>query len=178
MRKKYIATMIVASFLTLAGVSLATQDRFALKSPNGIAFSEFQGYETWQSVAPSQTEDGLKVILGNAVAIDAYKKGIPANGKPFPDGSMIAKIEWSKHENSASPDPVLIPDSLRAVGFMKKDSKRFPDTDGWGYAQLIIDAASGAIQPYGSDGSFVTVCHQCHTLVQERDFVFTNYAGR
>jgi hypothetical protein len=78
MRKKYIATMIVASFLTLAGVSLATQDRFALKSPNGIAFSEFQGYETWQSVAPSQTEDGLKVILGNAVAIDAYKKGIPA----------------------------------------------------------------------------------------------------
>ena len=67
-----------------------------VKAPNGIAFSEFRGYEAWQDVAPSQTDDGLKAILGNATMINAYKEGIPGNGKPFPEGSMIVKIEWSK----------------------------------------------------------------------------------
>jgi len=60
------------------------------------AFSEFRGYETSQDVAARQTEVGIKAILGNPVMINAYKEGIPGNGRPFPEGSMIAKIEWSK----------------------------------------------------------------------------------
>jgi cytochrome P460 len=95
-RQNILAIVIIMVCLSVVSMALATQDRFTLKAPNGIAFSEFKGYETWQTVAPSQTDDGLKAILGNTTMINAYKEGIPGNGKPFPEGSMIAKIEWSK----------------------------------------------------------------------------------
>jgi len=87
-------------------MALAAQDRFTLKAPNGVAFSEFRGSETWQDVAVSETEDGIKAILGIPVMINAYKEGIPGNGKLFFDGSMIVKIEWSKKQRTLSP-PIL-----------------------------------------------------------------------
>jgi cytochrome P460 len=72
------------------------QDKYNLKVPGGLAFSEFKGYEDWQAVGPSQTDAAnvIRLILANPVMIDAYKDGVPGNGKPFPDGSKIAKIEW------------------------------------------------------------------------------------
>src|SRR6266446_1820356 len=108
----------------VATLVLAAQDRFTLKSPNGIAFPEFRGYETWESVAPSQTNDGSKAILANPVMIKAYKKGIPNNGEAFPEGSVVAKIEWSKESNPESPYPVNVPGSVKSVSFIEKDSKR------------------------------------------------------
>jgi len=88
------------------------------------AFSEFR-YETSQDVAVRQTEVGIKAILGNPAMINAYKEGIPGNGKPFPEGSMVVKIEWSKKKNAASPYFVDVPDTLKSVSFIEKDSKRF-----------------------------------------------------
>ena len=76
--------IIAASLAAVGGMALAAQDRFTLKVPNGIAFSEFKGYETWQNVAVSQTENGLKVIAANAAMMKAYRSGVPGNGKPFP----------------------------------------------------------------------------------------------
>ena len=78
-----------ASLAIVAMVALAEQDRFTLKSPNGIAFSEFKGYETWQAVAVSQPDDGIKVILANPVMLDAYKKSAPESVKSFPEGSAV-----------------------------------------------------------------------------------------
>ena len=178
--KGILATVIIVMFLAvLVGMALAAQDRFTLKAPNGVAFSEIRGYETWQAVAPSQTDDGLKVIQGNPVMINAYKEGIPGNGKPFPEGSIIVKTEWSKRKNPESPYSVMVPDTLKSVSFIKKDSRRFPDTNGWGYAQFIYDASSDTFKPYGSDSSFAkNVCHQCHTAVKAKDFIFTGYPGR
>jgi hypothetical protein len=172
--------VIALVFLSvLVSAALAAQDRFTLKAPNGIAFSEFRGYENWQDVAPSQTDDGLKVILGNPRMIDAYKEGVPGNGKPFPDGSMIVKIEWSKKKNPVSPYSVTVPDTLKSVSFIEKDSKRFPDTNGWGYAQFSHDAPSDTFKPVGSGSSFgKTECHQCHTRVRGNDFIFTSYARK
>ena len=69
--------------------------------------------------------------MGNALMINAYKEGIPANGKPFPEGSMIVNIEWSKKEPYV-PYFVEVPDTLKSVSFIEKDSKRFLDTRGWG----------------------------------------------
>ena len=103
-------------------MGLAAQDKYTLKAPNGVAFSEFRGYETWQDVAVSQTVDGIKAILGNPVMIKAYREGIPGNGKPFPEGSMIVKIEWTKKANPASPYSVVVPDTLKSVSFIEKDS--------------------------------------------------------
>jgi hypothetical protein len=120
----------VGSLCVLAGMAFAAQDRFTLKAPNGVAFSEFRGYETWQNVAPSRTDEGLKVILANPAMIKASQEGIPGYGKPFPEGSSIAKIEWSKKKNPASPYSVMVPDTLKSVAFIRKDSKRFPATNG------------------------------------------------
>ncbi len=96
-------TIIMVSLFVLVGVAFAAQDRFTLKDRNGVAFSEFRGYETWQDVAASQTDEGLKIILGNPVMIKAYKEGIPSNGKPFPEGSVVVKIEWPKKRTLSPP---------------------------------------------------------------------------
>jgi hypothetical protein len=72
-------------------MALAAQDKYAVQVPGGLAFSEFRGYEDWQTVSLSQTEGALAVILANPVMIDAYRAGVPDNGKPFPDGSKMAK---------------------------------------------------------------------------------------
>jgi hypothetical protein len=170
--------IIVVLLSVLGGIALAAQDRFTLKSPNGIAFSEFRGYETWQDVAVSETDNGIKAILANPVMMNAYREGIPGNGKPFPEGSIIVKIEWSKVKNPVSPYSVMVPDTLKSVSFIVKDSRRFPDTSGWGYAQFLYDAASDAFKPFGSDSSFGKVCYACHTVVKAQDYIFTAYPRR
>ncbi len=87
----------------------------------------------------SQTDDRLKVILANPAMIAAYKSGVPGNGKPFPDGSRIAKIQWKPKKSTEAPFPVNVPDNLADLFFIEKDSKRFPDSGGWGYAQFDYD---------------------------------------
>ena len=64
---------------------------------------------------------------------------------------------------------------------MVKDSKRFTETDGWGYATLSFDAGSKAykLKPGQSDPSFAKNCHACHTAgASTTDFVFTAFARR
>jgi hypothetical protein len=82
---------------------MASQDKYTLKVPNGLTFSEFRGYDDWQVVAPSQTDatNVMRVILANPVMMKAYREGISDNGKPFPNGSKIAKIEWQPKKGSA-----------------------------------------------------------------------------
>ena len=156
-----------------------TQDRYMVRAPNGIAFSEFRGYEDWQDVAVSQTGDSIKVILANPVMIKAYRQGVPNGGKSFPDGSAIVKIAWNKAPNPVSPYAVEVPTTLQSVSFIEKDSKRFPETSGWGYAQFLYDPATRTFRAYGRDASFgKTVCYQCHTAVRGRDYIFTGYPPR
>ena len=175
-----VATILTASVLLSMGLrAQESQDRFTLTAPDGIAFSEFKGYETWQDVSVSTTETGIKAILGNSVMIDAYRAGIPGNGKTFPEGSMIVKIEWVKKQNPVSPYFVEVPDTLKSISFIEKDSRRFPDTHGWGYAQFLYDPASHTFKPYGTDASFgKKVCYQCHTAVASTDYIFTAYPPR
>jgi hypothetical protein len=166
-------------FCLVATVVFAAQDRFTLKSPNGIAFSEFRGYEAWESVAPSQTGDGIKVILANPVMIKAYKKGIPNDGQAFPEGSVVAKIEWSKTSNPESPYAVNVPGTVKSVAFIEKDSKRFPDTNGSGYAEFTSDTASAAFKPVGENAAFAkNLCHECRIPVKAKDYIFTGHPAR
>jgi hypothetical protein len=130
--------VISVSAAVLASIALAAQDKYTVRVPNGLAFSEFRGYENWQDVAVSQTENGIKVILANPAMIKAYRNGIPGNGKLFPDGSKVAKIEWTSKKSAESPYFVMVPDTLKSVSFIEKDTKRFPDTHGWAYAQFPL----------------------------------------
>src|SRR5262249_52604442 len=133
-REHLTALVVVAASVFVVSLTLSAQDRSSVKVPDGLSFAEFNGYDAWQTVAPSQTPEELKAILGNAVMIKALKDGIPGNGKPVPDGAMMTKIDWLKHSNAESPYPVDVPNRLKSVSFMVKDSKRFAASGGWGYA--------------------------------------------
>ena len=125
----------------LGGVAFSAQDKYTVKVPGGLAFSEFRGYEAWQAVSLSSNEKVVAVILGNPETIKAYKAGIPANGKPFPDGAKMAKIHWTRKLGEPF-HKATVPGQLVNVGFMVKDAKRFAESGGWGYAGFDYDDAS------------------------------------
>jgi len=166
-----------------AGAAISAQDRYALKVPNGLAFSEFKGYDSWHVISISHNGEMLAVILGNPAMIEAFQAGVPGNGKPFPDGAKMAKIHWNPKKNAIAPGQPLVPNTLHDVDFMVKDSKRFSDSGGWGYGEFEYDAASDAYRP----GTLADTPPQandakcgfaCHTVVKNRDFVFTEYPKR
>ena len=153
-----------------------------MKVPGGLAFSEFRGYEGWQAVSISQNEKLIAVILGNPVMIDAYRAGIPGNGKPFPDGAKMAKIHWNPKKSEYFPD-TTVPGTLHDVDFMVKDSKRFADSGGWGWAVFDYDAASdtftpGTLADQPPQANDAKCGFACHTIVKTRDYVFTEYGQR
>ena len=133
----------------LGGRAISAQDKYTVQVPDGLAFSEFRGYEDWQVIAVSQTGDLIVVILGNPEMIAAYQAGVPGNGKPFPDGSKMAKIHWNAKKSAEAPAPTTVPDTLHDIDFMVRDSKRFADSGNWGYAQFNYDAASDTFTPVG-----------------------------
>ena len=176
MKREHIAAFVVlTASIFVVTLTLAAQDRSSVKVPNGLSLAEFKGYDTWQTIAPSQTPEELKAILGNAVMIKALKDGIPGNGKPVPDGAMMTKIDWLKQSNAVSPYPVEVPNTLKSLSFMVKDSKRFAASGGWGYAQFSYNPRSDSFTPVGTGSA----CgYTCHTRVKTNDFVFTKYAPR
>ena len=183
--KHVLPFSITAGALTLfIGLTLlAQQDKYSLKVPGGLAFSEFAGYEGWQVIAVSHNRDLLAVILGNPVMIDAYKAGIPGNGKPFPDGAKMAKVHWTAKTDEAEPGHPAVPGTQHDVDFMLKDSKRFVDSGGWGYAEFEYDAASakfrsGTLTDKPPQGNNASCGFTCHTIAKTRDYVFTQYAHR
>jgi hypothetical protein len=185
MKEKSIA---ISAGITLAlavlatGVALSAQDKYTLSVPNGLAFSEFRGYDGWQVVAISHGTL-LAVILGNPAMINAYKAGIPGNGKPFPDGAKMAKIHWNPVKNESAPGQPLVPGTLHDGDFMVKDSKRFADAGGWGYAEFEYDAASETFRPgtladRPPQANDAKCGAACHTVAKKRDYVFTGYPKR
>jgi Cytochrome P460 len=176
--------VIVAILLAaLGGMALAAQDKYAVQVPGGLAFSEFRGYEGWQVIAVSQTGDLLVAILGNPEIIAAYQAGVPGNGKPFPDGSKMAKIHWNQKKSAEAPAPTLVPDTLHDIDFMVRDSKRFADSGNWGYAQFNYEAASDTFTPatlanQPPQGNDAKCGFACHTIVKAKDYVFTAYPKR
>ena len=174
--ERTLASAGLAFTLLIGLTALAQQDRYTLKVPDGLAFSEFKGYENWQVVAVSQTEDLLKVMVANPTMIEAYRAGVPGNGKPFPDGSRIAKIEWKPKKSTEAPFSVRIPDTLQDVFLIEKDNKRFPNTKGWAYAVFVHDPAS---DEFKADATGVVNCgFACHTRVAAKDYIFTAYGER
>src|SRR4029077_20182472 len=106
----------------LSGAAISAQDTYRLRLlPDGLAFSDWRGYGDWQLISSSKTDDRMKVILGNPTIIVAFKSGIPGNGKLFPEGSKIAKIQWKPKKSTEAPFAVDVPDTLADLFFMEKD---------------------------------------------------------
>lgn len=173
--------------LTLAaaavGTAISSQDRYSLKVPGGLSFSEFKGYETWQVISLSHNGEKLAAILGNPAMIQAFQAGVPDNGKPFPDGAKMAKIHWTVKTKPTYPSTPTVAGPLHDVDFMVKDSLRFADSGGWGYAAFEFDGASDTFRPGNTSdsppqGSDAKCGFGCHSIVKTRDFVFTEFPKR
>jgi Cytochrome P460 len=181
-----IRVVLVSAFglvlAVLGGMAVAQQDKYSLQVPGGLAFSEFKGYESWQLVSTSQNDKAVAAILANPEMIEAYLAGIPDNGKPFPDGVKMAKIHWAPKQQAQFPD-TTVPGAQLDVDFMVKDSKRFADSGGWGWAVFKHDAATNTFTP-GTEADEPPQGHdakcgfECHTVVESRDYVFTEYGKR
>jgi hypothetical protein len=187
--KTRITVKLIAAFTLVAAAALLAiisgavlhaqgqnQNKYSLISPGGIAFSDFRGYEDWSVVSSARTDEILKVIVANPAMIQAYKAGVPGNGQPFPQGSKIVKLQWSPKKDTEAPFVVDVPDAFKQAFVMEMDSKRFPNTGGWGYAVFNYDAASDKFTP---DPTSLADCgHMCHVAVKAKDYIFHPYQKR
>src|SRR5882724_3047878 len=155
-----ISVGTIALAVLATGAAISAQDRYTLKVPNGLAFSEFKGYEGWQTISISHNGEMLAVILGNP-----------------------AMIHWNAKKNETAPGQPLVAGTLHDVDFMLKDSKRFSDSGGWGYGEFEYDGASEAFRP-GTEADKPPQVNDakcgfaCHTVVKKQDYVFTEYPKR
>jgi hypothetical protein len=131
-----------------------------------------QGYREWKWVSSAHeagTLNSLGAVLGNDVAISAYREG----KLPFPDGAIIAALHY-RNVASAENNKVFgqaqsfVPGPPTNIQFMVKDSKKYAATGGWGFAHFA-DGKPG-------DATFMKSCFPCHEKTKATDFVFTCYA--
>ena len=187
-RISFSVTLAIAVVIAvLGGTTITAQDtsddKYTVQVPGGLAFSEFKGYERWQVLSISYSGDQvMAVIMANPIMIDAYKAGVPGNGQPFPDGSQMAKVHWIPKKLDTFPT-AMVPGTLHDVDFMVKDSKRFADSGGWGYAVFDYDTASDTFRPGDQNskppqGNDAKCGFACHTIVKNKDYVFTEFPKR
>src|ERR1700740_1385480 len=174
-KSKLTIATVTAVLVALVAAAVYAQDKYSLKSPSGIAFSDFKGYEDWAVVSSARTDEVLKVIVANPLMIEAYKAGIPGNGQPFPDGSKIAKLQWKFKKSTEAPFAVDVPDVFTQAFVIEKDAKRFPNSGGWGYALFNYKAASDT---FTADPSPSDCGHACHVAVKAKDYIFHPYQKR
>jgi len=176
-----ISLVVVTAFalfllLVAQAQDKSAQDKYSLKSPGGIAFSDFRGYEDWADVSSARQDDILKVIVANPKMISAFKSGVPGDGQPFPEGSMIVKLQWKQKKSTEAQFAVDVPDVFSQAFVMEKDSKRFPNSGGWGYAVFNYDPAS---DKFTADPKSASDCgNACHTAVKAKDYIFHPYQKR
>ena len=119
------------------------------------------GYRDWRLVSVAHEEGNLNslgAILGNDVAINAYREG----KLPFPDGTIIAALHF-RHLQS------FVPGQATNVQFMVKDSTKYAATGGWGFGHFTPDGKTG-------DDALMKTCFPCHAQTKQSDLVFTQYA--
>jgi hypothetical protein len=171
-----VVAAAVAALTVLVVAAADPPDKYSLKSPSGIAFSDFRGYEDWPVLSSARTDQVQKVIVANPLMIAAFKAGVPGNGRTFPDGSMVVKLQWTQKKSKEAQFDVDVPDAFSQVFLMEKDSKRFPTTGGWGYAVINYDAATAT---YSADPKSLADCgNTCHTVVKAKDYIFHPYEKR
>jgi hypothetical protein len=179
--KSMLTIAMIPVVLACAKPESSETGKYAVKVPGGLALSEFRGYEGWQLISISYG-DVMAATLGNPEMINAYQNGHPGNGKPWPDGARMAKIHWVPKDLETLAG-AKVPARLHDVDVMVKDSKRFKDSGGWGWAAFKYDSASQTFTPATTadkppQGNDAKCGFGCHTIVQNRDYVFTDYAQR
>ncbi|MGE0034020.1 MAG: cytochrome P460 family protein [Xanthobacteraceae bacterium] len=125
------------------------------------------GYRHWQFIAPALEAaplDELRAVLGNDLAIEAYRK----ETIPFPDGTVLVKLAWKRFQSSEF-EPASVPGMATTIQIMVKDSKKYSTTSGWGFGRFVNGEPASEEQHQ--------TCFACHEArVKGHDFVFTRFA--
>jgi len=167
MKSKTLFTLCMVLLASLSSISVFAEKQVK-PSPNGIALPE--GYQDWKVISQSHRTDNktVRIILGNDTAVKAARSN---NTNPWPKGAILGKLVW-KQKNEESWPTAIAPDKFVHAEFMIKDSEKFKETGGWGYARWLgMDQ-----KPYGKDKNFANECMACHTPVKNKDWVFTTPA--
>jgi hypothetical protein len=179
-----IAVMLVAGSVVLAtGASTQSDkndrsagrlDTIAQKMAAPIFVTKIPpGYRDWRLISVAREEgnlDDVRAILGNDVAIKAYREGT----RPFPDGTIIARLAWSydpSEENNKAfgrRQSFVAGYPKNGVQFMVKDTTKYASTGGWGFSHFDDGKPAGE--------AVLNTCFSCHEAVKARDLVFTDYA--
>ena len=153
--------------LTLTMIAATSEGHAGLGASPIYGVTIPDGYRQWELIAPAREGaplHELRAVLGNAVAVKAYRDGT----LPFPDGSVLAKLAW-KQVPSPEFGPASIPGAATTVQFMVKDSKKYAATGGWRFGRFVNG------QP--ADEAQHRTCYACHQArVQDHDLVFTRWA--
>jgi len=172
MKSKSLINIFISSvLLTSTSVTIASDNSTTIPAdaPNGIAFPV--NYQDWAVVAVSHREDNktLRSIVGNPVAIKAIEDG---KTNPWPDGAILGKMVWKDRQDDHW-KAATVPGKFIHAEFMFKDSQKWAETGGWGWARWL-----GTEQkPFGKDRvSASASCVACHTPVKGQDWVFTRPA--
>jgi hypothetical protein len=173
MKRTQLVSLFAVAALVGVGVCVARASGPADRKTSSIFVKEIPpGYRDWMLVSVAREEgtlDDVRAILGNDAAIKAYREG-----KPFPEGAIIARLAWSfnvSEENNkvfGTHQSFVAGAPKNGVQFMVKDSKKYAATGGWGYAHFN-DGKS-------AEDSMLETCFPCHQAIASRDFVFTRYA--
>ncbi|WP_377159034.1 cytochrome P460 family protein [Roseateles sp. UC29_93] len=160
------SALVLALFAATSTTSSAEEAAPKPASPlYGVVVPE--DYRHWQLVGVATEDaplDELRAVVGNRIAIDAYRLG----QLPFPDGAMLVKLAWKRQRSTEFP-AATVPGQPTTVQVMVKDSKRYADSGGWGYGRFVDG------QPV--DKAQHQTCFACHNaLVKARDDVFTKFA--
>jgi hypothetical protein len=159
---KSIQKLTALLFLGAISISYAAE---TVAPSHGIDYP--QGWQTWSTIAVSHRTDNetIRTILGNDIAVKAARAG---NINPWPDGAILGKVVWKDTQLESWPT-ATVPSKFVHAEFMFKDTSKYTDTYGWGWARWV-----GPDQTPFAKG--MQVCTDCHTPVKDRDWVFTDPA--
>jgi len=167
MKTRWVVLPIALVVLGLIAITAADDAKAAGPASPVYGVTVPQGYRGWELIAPAHEAapfDELRVVLGNDIAVRAYRSG----ALPFPDGSVLVKLAWKEVQ---SPDfaSATIPGAATTVQVMVKDSKRYAASGGWGFGRFIDGVPTDEAQH--------RTCFACHEArVKDRDYVFTRLA--
>ncbi|PWN72010.1 cytochrome P460 [Chryseobacterium phosphatilyticum] len=141
----------------IANLPVTQHSKFPV-SPNGVKYTD--DFKNWKVISMSTLFDNsIRVIYGNDIAVKAVET---ENFHPWPDGSIVVKSVWKQQE---LPDGEIRAGEFINAQFMVKDSKKYTDTEGWGFAKF----SGNDLHPTGKSASFAKEsCIACHRQLSEK----------
>jgi cytochrome P460 len=167
MQTTLITKRIAVIMLSAAGILMLGANLWA-QSESQVAYPSH--YRNWVHVRSALVDPnspkagrygGLHHIYANEKAMEGYRTGV------FPDGSVIVFDLLETRENAGT----TVEGPRKFIDVMTKESKRYPDTGGWGFEEFVGDSQTDR----ALTSQAKSACYGCHTRRKSNDFVFSTF---